>query len=168
VKKKVNMSGRKLIKRRNMEVEKKLADDDFWNRCFVAIGEESLSLSEFCQMEDVNYNKVSWKLKSDASLQSRYAHVREMRAMKNADRIELLANRVEREEIKPDAGRVAIDARKWIASRLDPAQFGDKIQSTVQVIDMNQTYLNELKALMGSGRKMKQIESAATLEHQPK
>jgi len=38
----------------------------------------------------------------------------------------------------------------------------------VQVIDMNQTYLNELKALMGSGRKMKQIESAAAIEHQPK
>ena len=135
---------------KNQIVQEKLNDEKFWTRLFSAIGQEGLSLVEFCAMEDVHYTKVSWRLKSDTSLQQQYAHTREMRALKNADKIEQLANRVEREEIKPDAGRVAIDARKWLASRLDPNQFGDKIQSTVQVLDLNQTYLNELKTLMGT------------------
>jgi hypothetical protein len=150
---------------KNEIVEKKLSDEKFWSRLFSAIGQEGLSLMEFCAIENVHYNKVSWRLKSDASLQQEYAHTREMRALKNADKIEQLANRVEKEEIKPDAGRVAIDARKWLASRLDPAQFGDKIQSTVQVIDMNQTYLNELKVLMNS---TKQIRTGSEIEHKPK
>ena len=150
---------------KNEIVEKKLSDEKFWSRLFSAIGQEGLSLMEFCAIENVHYNKVSWRLKSDASLQQQYAHTREMRALKNADKIEQLANRVEKEEIKPDAGRVAIDARKWLASRLDPAQFGDKIQSTVQVIDMNQTYLNELKVLMNS---TKQIRTGSDIEHEPK
>ena len=135
---------------KNQIVQEKLNDEKFWTRLFSAIGQEGLSLVEFCAIENVHYNKVSWRLKSDTSLQQQYAHTREMRALKNADKIEQLANRVEREEIKPDAGRVAIDARKWLASRLDPNQFGDKIQSTVQVLDLNQTYLNELKTLMGT------------------
>ena len=158
-----------MIKRKktikNEIVQEKLKDEKFWTRLFSAIGQEGLSLVEFCAMEDVHYNKVSWKLKSDTTLQQQYAHTREMRALKNADKIESLANRVEREEIKPDAGRVAIDARKWLASRLDPAQFGDKIQSTVQVIDMNQTYLNELKVLMNSN---KQIRSGSEIDHESK
>ena len=135
---------------KNQIVQEKLNDEKFWTRLFSAIGQEGLSLVEFCAIENVHYNKVSWRLKSDTSLHQQYAHTREMRALKNADKIEQLANRVEREEIKPDAGRVAIDARKWLASRLDPNQFGDKIQSTVQVLDLNQTYLNELKTLMGT------------------
>ena len=152
------MAGRKQIKKNRIEMASKLESDSFWNKLFIAIGEEGLSLSEFCLMENVHYNQVSWRLKSDADLQQQYAHVRQMRAMKNADKIEALALKCEQELIKPDSARVAIDARKWIASRLDPMQFGDKIQSTVTVLDMNKTYLNELKQLMKAGHDLKVIK----------
>ena len=142
------MSGTKQKTKNRKIVHDKLADENFWNKLFIAIGEEGLSLTEYCALENVHYNKVAWKLKSDVDLQSQYACAREIRALKNAEKIDQLASKVENELIKPDAGRVAIDARKWLASRLDPAQFGDKIESTVKVVDMNQVYLNELKDLM--------------------
>jgi hypothetical protein len=58
----------------------------------------------------------------------RYARAMQTRAHRHAERIEQLADKVEREKIKPDAARVAIDARKWVASKLHPRAYGDKLQ----------------------------------------
>lgn len=52
-----------------------------------------------------------------------YARAREMRAARHAERIEELADRVEDGDIDPTAARVSIDARKWIAARLDPGRW---------------------------------------------
>jgi hypothetical protein len=52
----------------------------------------------------------------------------ELRADYHASRIEELVEKVERDDIKPDAARVAIDARKWIAAKLRPKVYGDRVQ----------------------------------------
>lgn len=54
-----------------------------------------------------------------------YARARETRAAKHAERIEELAEMVETGDIDTNAARVSIDARKWIASRMDAARWGD-------------------------------------------
>ncbi len=45
-----------------------------------------------------------------------------------ADEIRELAQRVERGKLDPNAGRVAIDALKWIASKLKPRSYGDRLE----------------------------------------
>jgi hypothetical protein len=57
----------------------------------------------------------------------------ELRADWHAQRIEELADKVEAGLIPPDAGRVAIDARKWTASKLRPKRYGDKLQLDADV-----------------------------------
>ncbi len=57
-----------------------------------------------------------------------YARAREDAADTLADQIREMAGRVERGELEPNAGRVAIDALKWIASKLKPREYGDRAQ----------------------------------------
>jgi hypothetical protein len=60
-----------------------------------------------------------------------YARARQDAADTLADQIRELAGRVERGELEPNAGRVAIDALKWIASKLKPREYGDRAQLDV-------------------------------------
>ncbi len=61
-------------------------------------------------------------------LPNQYARAMEIRADWHAQRIEDIADRVESGELAPDQARVAIDARKWTASKLRPKVYGDKLQ----------------------------------------
>jgi hypothetical protein len=60
-----------------------------------------------------------------------YARARQDAADTLADQIRELAGRVEKGELEPNAGRVAIDALKWIASKLKPREYGDRSQIDV-------------------------------------
>ncbi len=60
-----------------------------------------------------------------------YTRAREDAGDSLADQIRELAGRVERGELEPNAGRVAIDALKWIASKLKPREYGDRAQLDV-------------------------------------
>ena len=57
-----------------------------------------------------------------------YRVAREDAADTLADKIQTLADRVEKGELDPHSGRVAIDALKWIAAKLKPRTYGDRIQ----------------------------------------
>lgn len=64
-----------------------------------------------------------------------YARAREDRAHRFAEEINELADQVIAGQIPTDAARVAIDAKKWTASRLMPAAYGDR-QQVDQTIDL--------------------------------
>jgi hypothetical protein len=70
---------------------------------------------------------------SDPLFCEQYAHAMELRADWHAAKIEDLADKVEQGLIPPDAGRVAIDARKWTAAKLRPKRYGDKVMSEVDM-----------------------------------
>lgn len=80
-----------------------------------------------------------------------YALARETRAANHAERIEELATMVEAGTIEPNTARVSIDARKWIASRMDAGRWGDKngVQVNVSISDLH----------LGSLRKVQTIDS---------
>ena len=64
----------------------------------------------------------------DGSFSHTYTRARQDGADALADKIRELAERVERGKLDPNAGRVAIDALKWIASKLKPRSYGDRLE----------------------------------------
>ena len=147
----------------------KLATTEFWEVLFLAIGVQGISLSEFCKLEDVSYNVVSKRLKTDVNLRTEYAHARTERANFHANAIEKLSDEVLKNPKDANAFKISIDSKKWLASVMDRQTFGDKIDQTVNVnIDLNSTYLNQLKNLMTNKPEIvdQSKKECQTIEHQ--
>jgi hypothetical protein len=87
-------------------------------------------------------------MQADPNLMERYEMVRNVRALVNAERIEALAERVEQEQMDPNAARVAMGARQWLAERLDPKRWGTKVQSDVRITDTTALHLAAVRDLM--------------------
>jgi hypothetical protein len=66
-----------------------------------------------------------WKRTIDGFSQA-YAHARQVQAQVVAERAVAKA----RQAKDAGLGRLAFDADRWLASRIDPANYGDKIQHT--------------------------------------
>ncbi len=88
---------------------------------------EGEPLTRICKDRQVpGYRTVlAWRV-ANKEFQHMYARAREDAADTLADEIRELAERVEKGKLEPNAGRVAIDALKWIASKLKPRQYGDR------------------------------------------
>ena len=68
---------------------------------------------------------LGWRVTNDEFSQL-YARAREDAADTLADRICELAERVEKGELDAHPGRTAIDALKWVASKLKPRIYGER------------------------------------------
>jgi hypothetical protein len=88
---------------------------------------EGEPLTKICKDQQVPaYRTVlGWRV-ANKEFQHMYARAREDAADTLADQIRELAGRVEKGKLEPNAGRVAIDALKWIASKLKPREYGDR------------------------------------------
>jgi hypothetical protein len=88
---------------------------------------EGEPLTKICKDRQIPaYRTVlGWRVANE-EFQHMYARAREDAADTLADQIRELAERVEKGKLEPNAGRVAIDALKWIASKLKPRQYGDR------------------------------------------
>jgi len=69
---------------------------------------------------------MRWLAENEAFRQD-YARAREAKADADADNIGDIAARVLTGEYDPQAARVAIDALKWAASKMQPKKYGDKL-----------------------------------------
>lgn len=116
-----------------------------------ATGEESIfnqiasgaSLRDLCAAHNVSMGSLhSWLTSPERA--ERYSRARVERASSHAARIEQLADDVEAGTVPPDVARVSIDARKWIASRLDPKSYGDAKGASVN-ITFNDLHIGSLK-----------------------
>lgn len=68
---------------------------------------------------------LDW-VKADKNLAEQYAHARELQAEHYAEQIIEIADTT----LDPVKGRLQVDARKWIASKLLPKKYGDKLDLT--------------------------------------
>ena len=57
-----------------------------------------------------------------------YARAIAERAEVHAERLEAIVDKVESGELAPDQGRVMADTLKWIACKLKPRKYGDRVQ----------------------------------------
>ena len=164
------MAGRKKTRERRSKQDLKLEESnaEFWDKLFIAIGAEGLSLSEFCKLENVEYNKVSCRLKRSEDLSQSYRQARENRASIHAERIADLSEEVLRNPKDANAYKISIDSKKWLAAVMDRQTFGDKLDQTVSVdINLNATYLDQLKNLMTDKPKIisESKKECETIEH---
>jgi len=72
-----------------------------------------------------------WLTQDDKqSFSEQYAHAREAAADALADDIQDISDGVLKKKYDPQAARVAMDGKKWIASKLKPKKYGDKLDVT--------------------------------------
>jgi hypothetical protein len=97
---------------------------------------EGKSLRKICEPEDMpNRAAVFRWLSKDEDFRNQYAHAREEQAEALADDIIAIADGkgddlLLTSEIN-QRDKLRVDARKWVASKLKPKKYGDKIQTEV-------------------------------------
>jgi hypothetical protein len=125
---------------------KLLSDPEFWDKIFkvISAGESTKSVSRHF---DMPYNKMLSYIKADMGLSQRYEDARSARAMFHAERIEKIANDVEVGDLDANAARVSLDARKFLASRLDPHIWGDKQRVDITTTDVTKLHLEAIREL---------------------
>ena len=112
---------------RNMSFDPVIAEqivEQMWN------GKSLRSAAE--SMGTTHSTFLRWA-EQDEHLANQYARAMFVRAEVHAERIEQVVNKVESGELKPDQGRVMADTLKWIASKLNPRRYGDKVMSEVDM-----------------------------------
>lgn len=123
------------------------------------------SVASVSRDEDMPCHLTIWRwMNSDEEFCSRYARAIQARAMAHADGIDDLVDRAVRGEIPADVARVAIDAKKWTASRLLPKVYGDRTQVEATVNHTHTLHLEALKELADRARGTRSgyIEGQAT------
>lgn len=125
----------------------KTADDICERLC------EGESLRSICLPDDMPARSVVFRwLGKHQEFADQYARAREEQAESLADEIVYIADNCEDAAI----GRLQVDARKWVSSKLKPKKYGDKITTeitgTLSLSDMTDDQLNiKLKALIDAG-----------------
>ena len=141
---------------------KLLSDPEFWDKVFkvISAGESTKSVSRHFKMP---YHKMLSYIKADMGLSQRYEDARSARAMFHAERIEKIANDVETGDLDANAARVSLDARKFLASRLDPHIWGDKQRVDITTTDVTKLHLEAIREL-GLTENMIEHEGPALIE----
>ena len=73
---------------------------------------------------------MTW-LKNNKEFQDQYARAIALRADYHAEEILDIADEVVTDHVQAQRQRTRVDARKWIASKLRPIRYGDKIQQEI-------------------------------------
>jgi len=142
---------------------------------------EKLNLDEICEMIAAGCSlaqigakfdrsrNVIWKfLHKDEEHRQAYLAALQERGFHHANMIERLVLKVENGEMPPDVARVAIDGRKWIASRFHPNLLSEKLignithhQSSIQ-----DQHLEALKNIVEKRKRQIEKDEKARKEEQ--
>jgi hypothetical protein len=88
----------------------------------LAVGE---SLRSICRDDEMpSMASIFLWLSKHPEFSEQYARAREAQAESHADRIVEIADD---DTIDPNHKRIMVDARKWVASKLKPKRYGDKL-----------------------------------------
>jgi len=119
--------------------------EELADQLFERLATSDLGLSRICAQPDMPAFKTVWRwLEAKPELRQKYARAKEQQAEFMADQILAIsddgeADRIERvnEQGKPytqldheniNRSRLRVDARKWLASKLAPKKYGDRLE----------------------------------------
>ena len=87
------------------------------------------TIQQICDDDHMPHKRtVYYWLKQYPEFQTAYRMAREEAAHVMADKVLEIAKKVADGELAPDAGRVAIDAQKWVAGKRKPKAYGEKVE----------------------------------------
>jgi len=111
-------------------------------------------LAEVCRQPNMPTPSavLHWLERADDATRQAYARAREASADQLADEIVSIADEVKdcADVAAVAAARLRVDARKWVAAKLKPQSYGDRIQvdaAPIEVANMN-VLVAEMRALM--------------------
>ena len=142
---------------------------------------DRLNLDEVCQMiadgsslaqigaQFERSRNVIWKFlhKNEEHRQAYLAALQE-RGFHHANMIERLVLKVENGEMRPDVARVAIDGRKWIASRFHPNLLSEKLIGNIthHQESIQEQHLQALKNILAKRKRRIEEEEKSKAERQ--
>ncbi len=109
----------------------------------VAQGE---SLHAWSKRQDFPYMTVKSWIDRAPDRKQRYESARIARAEWHVSDIECMLTEVRDGRLDPAAARVVAENKRWLASRMDPHLWGEKMQIQTEV-NVGQRYLDAIKAL---------------------
>lgn len=114
----------------------------------VAQGE---SLHAWCKRKDMAYNTVNDWINRVPARKDQYERARIARAEWHVSDIESMMTEVRSGDLDPSAARVIAENKRWLASRMDPHLWGEKVQVEANV-NIHQKYLEAIKGLTIEGQ----------------
>ena len=141
------MPGTPIKRAKREKAQELMKTQDFWDQLWIHLADGN-SLSSFVKGSEIPYQRLWETIQSDPARHEKFELVRTARALANAERIEALADQVEQEQIDPNAAKVAMGARQWLAERMDPKRWGNKIQNDVRITDTTALHLAAVRDLM--------------------
>ena len=92
------------------------------------------SMAQICRSKAMPAQSTVYRwIAESAEFSERYAHAREMQADMLADEIIEIADSCEPEAAAVAKAKARIDARKWLAARLAPKKYGDRVDVSAGV-----------------------------------
>lgn len=103
------------------------------------------SLKRICEADDMPDKATFYNwINNNQDLLDKYARAKDDASDALAEDIQNIADDVLSGKYEPNNARVAIDAKKWIASKLKPKKYGDKIDMTTNGKDLPTPILSGL------------------------
>ncbi len=104
---------------------------------------DGMSLRSIVKLKNMPASSTVFKwLREIDEFSEQYARAKEESADALADDIQEISEGVLKKRYDPQAARVAMDGKKWIASKLKPKKYGDKLDLTGE-----QTHTHKFKDL---------------------
>lgn len=162
------MAGSPIKKARKEREEVILSDPDNGLALICDWMAEGKHLTGFCTHYDVSYTKIRNWIFADPERQKTFAHAREAGADAVAS---LVVDTLSTEPRDTDRGNVdsghvtwlknKADGLKWMASKLKPSSYGDKVETTIKG-DADNPLLLILQQVQGTSLK---VNSGITVDH---
>ena len=130
---------------------KSINNNKFWNEFFFKIANGE-SLRGASKDLGIPFQTVWSAIMSDEKKRATYEDAEVSRAHYHASKIEEILEDVESGKIEPRAAKVSIDARKWLASKMYPKFFSDRVHHQHDMtVDVRKQHLDELRRLSQKG-----------------
>ena len=124
-----------------------MKQNQFWDEFFFRIGNGE-SLRETAKDLGIPFQTVWSAIMIDEGRRATYEDAKISRAHYHAAKIEEILEDVEAGRIEPQVARVSIDARKWLAAKMYPKFFSDRVQLQHDVsVDVGKQHVEELRRL---------------------